>query len=109
MIGMRAGADLFRTLVRIKISADKFIDGGAPIFDAAITNSQRDRAGEATIMPLVIAILRVFVVSYMELAMEKRPEEARPWAIIIIITPEKAHWEGRKIAKIISAICATEA
>lgn len=73
--------------VKRKISAVRFIDGGAPIFPASMIKSQRDIAGEMHIIPLEIIMLRVFVDSYIEFAREKRPEDARPCATIMTRAP----------------------
>ena len=94
---------------RRKISADRFIDGGAPILAAAMIKSHIERIGEENIRPFAIAILRVLVTSYIELAIEKSPEEANPCAIIIMMVPERAQVEDSKILKIIKAMWATEA
>ena len=65
-------------VVRRKISATRFIDGGAPIFLAIKMKSHRERIGAMYITPLATMSLRVFVASYKVFAREKRPEEARP-------------------------------
>lgn len=95
---------MLRMFVIRKISAERFIDGGAPILAAAIIKSQRDRIGEENINPLAIAMLRVLVTSYIALAIEKSPEEASPWATIIMMAPEKDQREGSITVKIIKAM-----
>lgn len=92
-----------------KTSATKFIDGGAPIFLANIINSQSDIVGAMYISPFEIIILRVFVDSYIELARENRPEEARPCATIINKVPKIPHVEIDKRPTIRRAMWATEA
>lgn len=84
---------MFRILDRRKISAVKFIDGGAPMFLASIMKTHIDITGAMYIIPLEIIILRVFVDSYIELANENSPDEASPCAIIINRAPTKPHMD----------------
>lgn len=103
-IGIKAVRDLFKIVDNRKISATKFIDGGAPIFLASKMNTHMDIVGAKYIIPLEIRILRLFVDSYMELAREKRPEEARPCATIIIRAPRNLQEEGKNSPTISKAI-----
>lgn len=91
------------------ISAPKFIDGGAPILAQAPKKIKIERAGVMDIRPLVRANLRVFVLSYIELARANRADEARPWAIIMVREPINLHWENIKSLQSISPIWLTDA
>lgn len=92
-----------------KISAVKFIDGGAPIFPASMIKSHRDIEGAKIITPLVTKRLRVLVASYIELAREKSPEDANPWATIIRRAPTNPQVAGKNTPTMRRAMCATEA
>lgn len=66
-----------------RISLKRLIDGGAAMFIQANINHIMDILGRTDSTPLVIAILRVWNISYLIFAMQNRAEELRPWAIII--------------------------
>lgn len=76
-----------KILVRSIISPRRLIDGGAAILAAENINHQNVIAGNNIIIPLVINMLRVFVVSYVMLARANIHEEHRPWASIIVRAP----------------------
>lgn len=79
------------------------------MFLARRMKSHKDAAGVKYIRPFDTIILRVFVDSYIELAIENSPDEAKPWATIISRHPTKLHEDEKKSPTISKAICATEA
>lgn len=70
-----------------EISLSKLIEGGVAMFAAIRRNQGIDKVGRVLISPLVRNRLRVWVDSYIVLAPAKRPDEDRPWAIIIRRAP----------------------
>ena len=91
------------------ISAPRFIEGGAPMFAQTPKNRRIANAGDKDISPFLKARLRVFVLSYMELAVAKSVEEAKPWATIIKKAPVKAQWENIRALARSKAMWLTEA
>jgi hypothetical protein len=70
-------------LVKSKISPNKLIEGGAPIFIASKIKQNKDMWGKMLIKPFIMKILRVEVLSYSIFARQNIPEETKPWANII--------------------------
>lgn len=87
--------DFDRMFDRRKISAARFIDGGAPRFIHERMNNQREILGPIDKIPTVKDNLRVFVISYIELAILNNAEEASPWANIISKVPVILHLENK--------------
>lgn len=85
--------DHLRILVIRRISLNKFSEGGAAMLAAERRSHHRDRLGRKEMRPLVRKTLRVLVTSYVVLARKNRPEEVRPWAIIIEEAPEMPRGE----------------
>lgn len=67
--------------------------GGAAIFAAENKNQIAVINGKNANIPLVKNRLRVWVVSYIELASANRAEDESPWATIIIIEPSQPQIE----------------
>ena len=63
-------------------------EGGVAIFVAEKRSHQKVRLGRRLDMPLDRKMLRVLVFEKLKLARTKRPEEVRPWAIIVARAPE---------------------
>lgn len=70
-----------------KISLSRLMDGGAAIFALTKRNHHIDIMGRLTRIPLVRAMLRVWVCSYVILARLNRAEDTSPCAIIIANLP----------------------
>lgn len=94
--------------VRSIASAIILIDGGAPRFLAFKTNHQIVREGNKFIIPLTIIKLRVWDVSYVMFAIEKRADEIRPWAIISKRALVQPHEFNDKIPAVTRPICLTD-
>lgn len=60
------------------------MNGGAAMFLAAKINHQIVILGRIVIWPLVIRILRVFVIENVMPANAKRADEQSPWVVIVI-------------------------
>lgn len=73
--------------VRRRISLRRFKKGGEAILVAEAINQHIVMLGTRVIKPLVRKRLRVFVVSLVIPAREKRAGEERPWASIIESLP----------------------
>ena len=87
-----------------EISAIKFSEGGAAILAIDKKNHIKVIIGNIACMPLVKNNLRVWVASYKELAMAKRPEELKPCAIIIMRAPSNPQYEDDTAPAVISPI-----
>lgn len=72
-----------------KISLIVLIVGGAEMLTAMNINHQKVMLGIIEINPLNIKIFRVWNFIYKSFTKRKRAEDDNPWAIIIIIAPEK--------------------
>lgn len=97
-----------KILVISIISLIRLIEGGPAIFIVVKINHIIDIEGTRLSMPLVRNILRVWVVSYVILAIENIAEETRPWAIIIAIAPAQPQRVFVIVPEIRIAICPTE-
>lgn len=74
------------------ISLNRLIVGGAAILAAVRRNHIRVIEGKSASIPFTKYRLRVWVISYIMLAIANRPEELRPWAIIMSRAP--SHPQG---------------
>ncbi len=74
-------------LVISRISLSRLIEGGAAMLAHTKRNHHNEIIGIDVSNPLVRATLRVCVSSYVILAMQNRPDETKPWAIIIANAP----------------------
>lgn len=84
------------------------IDGGAAILAQIRRNHHNEINGSMLHNPLVRAMLRVFVNSYVIFAMQNNPEETNPWAIIMANAPINPIFVLDKTPAIIRPICPTE-
>jgi hypothetical protein len=66
----------------LRISLNRFRDGGAPILQTQSINHHNLNTGIKFITLLEITMLRVFQRSYKILAALNIPEDVTPWAII---------------------------
>ena len=77
-IGIANMVDIYRIEVRRRISLSRFIDGGAAKFAANRMNHHSAMAGNRDRSPLVRNKLRVWVDSYVELAIANRADLQSP-------------------------------
>lgn len=86
-IGIIVHIDCLTVLVINRISLIKLILGGAAMFALHDKNHHIDDSGRIDISPLVRAILRLCLDSYVMYAIKNRSDDLSPCAIIIAIAP----------------------
>lgn len=93
---------------KIIISPARFMNGGAAILLAAKINHQMAILGRIVIWPLVIKILRVFVIENVMPASANKADEHSPWVVIVIYAPVHPHFVIVNIAVSVILMWATD-